>query len=289
MLLLCYILCFVVSPRPVLGQNQRFDNSEHIPRDFISKYYQAYGQTPTSAKLSPFYADSVILEDPTFGFICSGKKKLFEHFDDANKPNYYLWNVQQNYRSGDVLISEGLLDAKYYDVPYQMRFVNIFHFRNGLIAQQFDYYDSKHYFQAIEKWKTSQQLSDRDKDLQMIRHLKEIEWPKAYQEQDTVLLERILADEFQLIGSDGSISDKSGQLKYISTHKPNYDRFDFRITRLEIFENNSAVVSGTGIIEGTDATGKYRLTYHSSNHLIKRGSLWKAISSHTSGDKLERQ
>lgn len=127
-----------------------------------------------------------------------------------------------------------------------------------------------------------------ESDEKALRHLKQVEWPKAYREQDTVLLERILADEFQMIGSDGEWSNKKEQLRYISTHKPNYESFTFEINRLEIFENNTAIVLGTGTIRRKDKDGMYDLVYQSSNVLIKRGTLWKAIASHTSGDKIIR-
>ena len=135
---------------------------------------------------------------------------------------------------------------------------------------------------------SGQNISSRESDKKALRYLKEVEWPKAYREQDTVLLERILADEFQMIGSDGEWSNKKEQLRYISTHKPNYESFRFQINRLEIFENNTAIVSGTGTIRRKDKDGTYELVYQSSNVLIKRGNLWKAISSHTSGDKIIR-
>lgn len=125
-------------------------------------------------------------------------------------------------------------------------------------------------------------------DEKTLRYLKEVEWPKAYREQDTVLLNRILADEFKMIGSDGDYSNKREQLDYIKAHKPNYISFRFEIKRLEIFENNTAIVSGTGIIRRKDNDGEYELIYQSSNVLIKRGNTWKAISSHTSGDKIVR-
>jgi ketosteroid isomerase-like protein len=55
--------------------------------------------------------------------------------------------------------------------------------------------------------------------------------------------------------------------------------------RLEIFENGTAVVSGTGRMEGEDENGPYKITYQSSNVLIKRQGQWKAIASHVSGVK----
>ncbi|HKO79894.1 MAG TPA: nuclear transport factor 2 family protein [Chitinophagaceae bacterium] len=130
---------------------------------------------------------------------------------------------------------------------------------------------------------------NKSKDEELLRHIKEVEWPRAYREQDTVLLDRILADEFKMIGSNGTRSSKKEQIAYIKTHKPGYQSFKFNIDRLEIFENNTAIVSGTGIIDNKDSVGPYELHYSSSNVLIKRDGKWKAISSHTSGDSIIRK
>lgn len=135
---------------------------------------------------------------------------------------------------------------------------------------------------------SSQTESTRQADEIALRYLKEVEWPKAYREQDTVLLNRILAEEFKMISSDGEYSTKNDQMAYIRTHKPAYISFKFVIKRLEIFENNTAIVSGTGTITKKDKDGQYDLVYQSSNVLIKRQGIWKAISSHTSGDKIVR-
>ena len=126
-------------------------------------------------------------------------------------------------------------------------------------------------------------------DEKALRYLKEVEWPKAYREQDTVLLDRILADEFKMIGSDGEWSSKKEELAYIRKNKPSYKSFKFNIKRLDIFENNTAIVSGTGVIQSKDDKGDYEFIYQSSNVLIKRNGIWKAIASHTSGDKVVRK
>lgn len=127
--------------------------------------------------------------------------------------------------------------------------------------------------------------ADRSADEQALRHLKEVEWPRAYREQDTALLDRILADEFQMIDGDGNWSAKAEELDWVRKNKPSYDSFRFVIRRLEIFENGTAVVAGTGIIQGKDAEGSYVMEYQSTNILIKRDGLWKAIASHVSGGK----
>jgi hypothetical protein len=96
-------------------------------------------------------------------------------------------------------------------------------------------------------------------------------------------VDRILADEFQIIDASGKWSSKQNELDYIKANKPSYDSFRFEIKRLEILENHTAIIAGIGHIMGKDDQGHYKMTYHSSNVLIKRKSTWKAISSHVSG------
>jgi ketosteroid isomerase-like protein len=125
----------------------------------------------------------------------------------------------------------------------------------------------------------------QNSDKEILRQLKEVEWPKAYREQDTKLLDRILADEFQMIDDEGNWSNKKLELDYIQKNKPTYESFRFEIKRLEIFENGTAIIAGTGHITGSDKDGQYKMEYQSSNVLIKRNGLWKAIASHVSGIK----
>jgi ketosteroid isomerase-like protein len=139
---------------------------------------------------------------------------------------------------------------------------------------------------SAEKGVPAQKTSVPPKnDEAVLRNLKEIEWAKAYREQDTKLLDRILADEFQMIDNDGNWSNKKLELEYNKNNKPLYDSFRFEIKRLDIFENGTAIIAGTGHITGKDKDGEYKIEYQSSNVLIKRNGIWKAISSHVSGVK----
>lgn len=155
-----------------------------------------------------------------------------------------------------------------------------------MFMKQFIFIAVFHYLTTLSCF--AQEKKQYAEDEKSLRYLKEVEWPKAYREQDTLLLDRILADEFKMIDTDGEYSTKRDQLAHIKTHKPNYISFQFVIKRLEIFENNTAIVSGTGIIKNRDNKGNYQIIYQSSNVLIKRNGSWKAIASHTSGDKVVR-
>jgi hypothetical protein len=124
-----------------------------LPKDFVKRYYAAYSGTPTSEKLAPFYHDSVRLEDPTFDFVGKNKAEIFRNFDKSNIMNHYEWRISQTIVSGDTIVTEGNLVAKYGPIPYNMRFVNIFHLKSGLIFRQFDYYDTRMYHQAVKEWR----------------------------------------------------------------------------------------------------------------------------------------
>ena len=128
---------------------------------------------------------------------------------------------------------------------------------------------------------------DQENDKTRLRELKEVLWPKAYREQDPALLAQILADEFESIDAQGNVSTKAEEIDYVRKNRPSYDSFRFVIRRLQIFENRTAVVSGTGFIETKAKNGKKgsKTEYQSSNVLIERDGRWQAISSHVSGIK----
>jgi ketosteroid isomerase-like protein len=128
-------------------------------------------------------------------------------------------------------------------------------------------------------------FAQTEEDRQTLIHLKTVEWPKAYREQDTVLLKRLLADEFQMIEASGEVSTKKLEVAYIKKNRPSYTSFTYTIQRLDVFENGTAIVSGTGLVKGTGKDGPYETTYASSNVFIKRNGQWKAIASHVSGIK----
>lgn len=116
-------------------------------------------------------------------------------------------------------------------------------------------------------------------EMEGLRYLKEVEWPKAYREQDTILLDRILGDDFQMVRDDGVWSNKKKEMNWIRNNAMSHDSFRYEIKRLEILENGTAIIAGTGHIINDDL----ETTYESSNILIKRNGIWKAVLSHVSG------
>jgi len=132
---------------------------------------------------------------------------------------------------------------------------------------------------------TSSIISDADEAA--VREFKTVLWGKAYGEQDTVLLAQLLHEGFQLIDDNGDTYSKEDELAYVGQYGPSYDEFEFSISRLELFDNGTAVVFGTGTMKGVNGDEAYITTYKSSNVLIKVGDQWQAINSHVSGVKEE--
>lgn len=134
-------------------------------------------------------------------------------------------------------------------------------------------------FIMISCQEASKERSVIEKDEETLRYLKEIEWPRAYREQDTLLLDKILGEDFQLIDQSGGRYSKNDELNWIKEHAMEHDSFYYEIKRLDLFENGAAIIASTGHIFN-DTT--YSL-YESSNVLIKRNGTWKAVLSHVSG------
>ncbi|MDT0608253.1 DUF4440 domain-containing protein [Croceitalea rosinachiae] len=114
-----------------------------------------------------------------------------------------------------------------------------------------------------------------------LHYLKEVLWPKAYSQQDTILLDKILDDSFELIDNNGNRSNKKDELVWIAKNAIKHDSFRYEIKRSDIYQNGTCVIAGTGHIYNDTVHNKYQ----SSNVLVYRDSIWKAILSHVSGFK----
>lgn len=118
-------------------------------------------------------------------------------------------------------------------------------------------------------------------DYETLRHFKTVLWPQAYRTQDVELLDRLLHDSFEMFDGDGNRSTKVEELESIRVNRWDPGSFEYRIERLQIYQEAFAVIAGTGIAEN--------YTYKSSNFLVKEDGVWRAIASHVSGRKQTRK
>ncbi len=128
-----------------------------------------------------------------------------------------------------------------------------------------------------------------DEDYETVRNLKIVSFAKAYEEQDTALLDQILHQKYQLVDDGGEVYSKEDEMGYVSKYGPSYDSFLFEILKLEVYENGTATTFGVGTIAGSDTQGSYTQTYKSSDVFVKENGQWKAITTHVSGVKEVRE
>jgi ketosteroid isomerase-like protein len=119
-------------------------------------------------------------------------------------------------------------------------------------------------------------------DEAQLREIKLKLWPKAYREQDAVLLDRILDESFQSTDSSGARSTKADEIAWVRANRPGYDSFHFEIERLDVYDGQSAIVSGLGTVRGSRDGVPYVTRYRSTNVLVKRDGQWRAVASHVS-------
>jgi hypothetical protein len=87
--------------------------------------------------------------------------------------------------------------------------------------------------------------------------LKKIEndWPRIMKEHDTSAVKRIEADDAVFIYPDGSSGDKAQDVKDMESGALSADSWDIADLRVNVLDNDSAVVSGRSIVKG----GKYKM------------------------------
>ena len=87
--------------------------------------------------------------------------------------------------------------------------------------------------------------------------LKKIEndWPRIMKEHDASAVKRIEADDAVFIYPDGSIGDKAQDVKDMESGVLSADSWEIADLKVNVLDNDSAVVSGRSIVKG----GKYKM------------------------------
>jgi hypothetical protein len=128
---------------------------------------------------------------------------------------------------------------------------------------------------------------DASEDELLLKKFKLEDWPRAYREQDTELLGRMLASSFQIIDGSGTWFSKEQELAWLAKNKWANDGFVYEIKRLDIYGGDTAIVAGEGRVTFKTGQRPRVAIYQSSNVLVKENGEWRAVSSHVSGEKEE--
>src|SRR6266550_5622100 len=116
--------------------------------------------------------------------------------------------------------------------------------------------------------------------------LKKIEndWPRIMKEHDASAVKRIEADDAVFIYPDGSSGDKAQDVKDIESGALSADSWEIADLKVNVLNNDSAVVSGRSIVKG----GKYKMSdgktqdisgeYRWVDTFARRNGQWQVVA-----------
>ena len=116
---------------------------------FTHDFYSAYNAAG-AAKLGDFYTADATFTDPTFGLDLHGREQIGGLLTKAlAKYESLEHEVLHKTIAGDDLIVEGMMVGKLSGKALHVRFVSVFHFKDGKIAEQRDMFDLLHFFEQL--------------------------------------------------------------------------------------------------------------------------------------------
>ena len=111
----------------------------------------------------------------------------------------------------------------------------------------------------------------------------ENDWSHASMKRDSAGLQRFYADEYVFTDADGVMTDKSRELKNLTSGTFRLTSYKFDDTTVHVY-GDVAVVTGRNTIKGAwedlkrDVSGPYRFT----DVFVRRGGRWQCVASQSS-------
>jgi ketosteroid isomerase-like protein len=130
---------------------------------------------------------------------------------------------------------------------------------------------------------SGQAVAQEDKaksDEQALMQLEE-EWGKALAGGDVATIDRIVASDWTMIGPDGSVETKAGNIALLKSGEYKIETWSTGLMNVKMF-GDVAVVTGSNTekstYKGQDTSGEYRWT----DVFAKRDGRWQAVATHVS-------
>jgi ketosteroid isomerase-like protein len=110
----------------------------------------------------------------------------------------------------------------------------------------------------------------------MIRH-----WDQAMIANDAEAIGRFMADEWIIVGPDGSVSSKADFLSQVASGALTHDEMTSEDIDLRRY-GDTVVVIARGVSSGRYEGQPFRLTERGSNVFVWRGDRWQCVLTHLS-------
>ncbi len=107
------------------------------------------------------------------------------------------------------------------------------------------------------------------------------DWDRAMVGNDAAAIGRFMADDWVIVGSDGSVTDKPAFLAHIETGRLTHDVMESTDYRIRVY-GDVAVVVVRGVSGGHFDGAAFREVERSSNVFVKREGQWRCVLTHLS-------
>ena len=120
-------------------------------------------------------------------------------------------------------------------------------------------------------------MSQEEDDLILVAN----EWDQAMVRNDADAIGRYMADDWIIVGADGSMSDKATFLGLVKSGALSHDVMESENFSIRIY-GSTAVVMARGISGGSYNGQAFREAEQSSNVFVKQHGRWKCVLTHLS-------
>jgi len=107
------------------------------------------------------------------------------------------------------------------------------------------------------------------------------EWDQAMVQNDADAIGRYMADDWIIVGADGSMSDKATFLGLVKSGALSHDVMRSENFSVRVY-GSTAVLLARGVSGGTYHGQAFRETEQSSNVFVKQHGQWKCVLTHLS-------
>jgi ketosteroid isomerase-like protein len=107
----------------------------------------------------------------------------------------------------------------------------------------------------------------------------ETAWDDAVAAKDRATLERIVADDFVVIGADGTVADKRQMIESIMTPELTIEPFKTEDVLVRVY-GNTAVLTGRFSQRGTYKGQSFEVSSRYTDVYVKTNGRWRAVSAH---------
>ena len=109
----------------------------------------------------------------------------------------------------------------------------------------------------------------------------EAEWNRAMVQNDAEAIGRYMAEDWTIIGPDGSVSDRASFLALVKSGALTHDVMDAEDIKIRVY-GDVAVVNARGVSGGTYRGQAFRVVERVSDVFVRQDRQWRCVLTHLS-------